>query len=228
MKPNTKNGISISPTEAGDLFWRKTKPLPLSTLTAPAPALARKLLGKVIVTDIDNQVTAGIITEVEAYLGDADPASHAYRGLTKRNKAMFEVGGTCYVYLSYGTHYCFNVVSGKSGHGQAVLIRAFQPIYNLTTMAKRRGIKLRKGKYPPKNLSDGPGKASQALGINLSHYGEDFRGQTLKIVNLGIVIPPASIKVTGRIGISRGEDLPLRFLAAESDEWVPSLNLVQC
>ena len=216
MKLSLKTEISTKPTKEGDQFWRKSKPVSLSIVTASAPILARKLLGKVIVTDVGQQVTAGIITEVEAYLGDSDPASHAYRGLTKRNKAMFDVGGTCYVYLSYGMHYCVNVVSGKSGHGEAVLIRAFQPIYNVTTMAKRRGINLSPDQRPPKNLSNGPGKVSQALGINLNHYGVDFRGPILKIVDLGIAIPPRSIEVTGRIGISKGQELPLRFVVSDS------------
>jgi DNA-3-methyladenine glycosylase len=217
--------LSITATNQRNQFWRQAKPLGARALTAEAPLLARQLLGCVIVTDINKVFTAGIITEVEAYLGSSDPASHAYKGQTERNKAMFSVGGTCYVYLSYGIHYCVNVVSGKAGDGQAVLIRAVKPLYNISAMAERRGIKLIEGQRLPRHLSDGPGKLCQALGINVTHCGERFTGPILKIVNAGIKVPSDTIKVTERIGISKGQDLPLRFVA--SSELEMSLDLIQ-
>ncbi|MCB0360779.1 MAG: DNA-3-methyladenine glycosylase, partial [Bdellovibrionales bacterium] len=103
-------------------------PLPTEFFLQKTEVVARKLLGKVLLRVLGESVLAARIVEVEAYLGSDDPASHAYRGPSKRNQSMFLAGGTCYVYLSYGVHYCMNVATGKPGVGEAVLLRALEPL----------------------------------------------------------------------------------------------------
>lgn len=165
--------------------------------------MARRLLGKVLVVRAEDGAAAGEIVEVEAYLGEADPASHAYRGLRPRNRSMFASGGTCYVYLSYGVNHCMNVVTGPAGIGQAVLLRALTPVVGVARMEERRG--------GAKGIANGPGKLTQALGIGLEFDGRDFFGDDLKIVDPGRRLPRGAIATSPRIGISKAADLPLRF-----------------
>ena len=146
----------------------------------------------------DGAVTSGRIIETEAYTAD-DPASHSFGGRTLRNEVMFGPPGRLYVYLSYGIHRCANVVTGAEDDGQAVLLRAFEPI---DEMLRRRG------RQP---LADGPGKLCQALGIDLGDNGVDLFGTgAIRILGDGVP-PPSRPRVGPRVGITKAVDVPWRF-----------------
>jgi len=165
--------------------------------------VARDLLGKIIVRLSGEGIAAGRIVETEAYLRD-DPSCHAFRGMTPRNRAMFGPPGHAYIYFTYGMHYCFNVVTAEEGAGEAVLIRALEPLEGISVMAKRRG---REG---IKDLCSGPGKLAQAMGISPELYGHDLAREPLLILE-GKNRPGEDVVITTRVGISSAKDLPLRF-----------------
>jgi DNA-3-methyladenine glycosylase len=173
-------------------------------------ALAKKLLGKKLCTNFNGQFTSGIITETEAYAGEIDKASHAFGGKkTERTKIMFEEGGTAYVYLCYGIHHLFNIVTNKKGIPHAILIRAIQPVDGIEIMMKRR----KKNKLD-KTFSGGPGTVSQALGIHVKHSGKNLFEKEIWVEETGIKIPSKEIIAGPRIGVDyAGEDakLPYRF-----------------
>jgi DNA-3-methyladenine glycosylase len=173
--------------------------------------IARDLIGKVIYTQIDNQLTAGIITETEAYAGVHDKASHAYNNRrTNRTEVMYREGGVSYIYLCYGVHYLFNFVTNHKDIPHAVLLRGIVPYTGLDIMKNRTG-KTSTGK----GLTDGPGKVTKALGLHIKHNGLDLSGNTVWVTNEGIKTNVAGIKVSPRIGVQyAGEDakLPYRFL----------------
>jgi DNA-3-methyladenine glycosylase len=182
--------------------------LPRSFYARPdVVAVSRELIGKVLVTRIGGKLTSGVITETEAYMGAVDRASHAYGGkVTPRNKIMYGEPGRAYVYLCYGIHHLFNVVTNKPGVAHAVLVRAVHPLEGLDVMLKRRKVK--------KLTTGGPGTLTQALGILTSHTGTDLLGDLITIEDRGIVAPPKSIVTGPRIGVDyAGEDalLPYRF-----------------
>jgi len=161
----------------------------------PARELAKNLLGK----KISFSGLSGIIVETEAYEGFNDPGSHIYKGITNRNKIMLEEGGTIYIYLCCGLYYMFNIVADKKDIPGAVLIRALEPLEGIEIMQKRRKNK--------KHLTDGPGKWTQAFGVNLDWNGkrieEDF--------SISLYKHKFDIVETTRIGIKDGADLKLRF-----------------
>lgn len=167
-----------------------------------APALLNKVL---VVGDC-----AGRIVEVEAYRSD-EPAAHTFRGRTARNGVMFGEAGHLYVYFSYGMHHCANVVTGGADDGQAVLLRAVVPVAGLDAMRRRRPIGT-----PDQRLADGPGKLCQALGLDLSHSGDDLcgvpQGRGPAWVGDDGVAPPVDPVVTSRVGITKAIELPWRFL----------------
>jgi DNA-3-methyladenine glycosylase len=172
--------------------------------------IAKDLLGKVLYTKINGQVTAGIITETEAYAGITDRASHAYGGRrTKRTEIMYSSGGSAYVYLCYGIHHLFNVVTNRKNIPHAVLIRAIGPFIGTEVILKRRGkVKLNE------KICSGPGTVSEGLGIKVSHAGTDLRGSVIWIEDKGIKIQERKIIKNPRIGVDyAGADalLPYRF-----------------
>ena len=170
--------------------------------------IARDLLGKTLCTDIDGSLCLAKITETEAYRGWGDKACHAHLGKTGRNQIMFESGGLAYVYLCYGIHHLFNVVTNKKGNADAVLIRAVEPLSNLEVMKERRGNL--KSQY---SLTAGPGNMSKALGIDKSHYGQLLTDNVIWIEQ-GDSIKTEDIIASPRVGIDyAGEDalLPWRF-----------------
>lgn len=179
--------------------------------------ISRNLLGKVLYTCIDNQVTAGKIVETEAYCGITDRASHAYPNRkTGRNAIMFEEGGVAYVYLVYGIHYMFNVVTSVKGIPNAVLIRALEPVEGLDTMLKRRK------KTHMNKITSGPGSLSLAMGINLNLYGHSLQSTKIWIDDPGIQVLTSDIVATNRIGVEyAAEDafLPWRFYL-RNNPWV--------
>jgi DNA-3-methyladenine glycosylase len=141
-----------------------------------------------------------VIVETEAYRPE-DPACHAYKGPTMRNRNIFGRPGIAYVYLSYGTHKLLNVVCEPEGAGSAVLIRALRPVEGKELMAERRGC--------PRNLCNGPGRLTQALGVDLTYDGQDLTSGDLTIWK---GTRPDGIVETTRIGITRGTELPWRYL----------------
>lgn len=169
--------------------------------------VARELLGKVLVTNIDGVLTSGVISETEAYAGAPDRASHAYGGkVTKRNAIMYGEPGLAYIYLCYGIHHLFNVVTDVPGVAHAVLVRAIHPLQGKETMLKRRMTKVL--------TTGGPGTLTQALGIRTAQNGTDLLGDLITIEDHGIVIPRKSIIIGPRIGVDfAGNDalLPYRF-----------------
>lgn len=172
--------------------------------------IAQKLLGKKLVTSIEGQLTSGFITETEAYRGADDRASHAFGfRRTARTEVMFGNGGTAYVYLCYGIHHLFNIVTNEPGVPNAVLIRAVKPEEGKDVMLKRRNmVKI------SQRLSSGPGTLSQALGIQTHMTGIDLIGDSIWLEE-GISVNPGKIKTTPRVGVDyAGEDakLPWRFL----------------
>lgn len=174
--------------------------------------IAKDLLGKVIYSHIDGKTCGGIITETEAYAGITDKASHAYGGKrSKRTEAMYADGGISYIYLCYGIHSLFNVVTNHKNIPHAVLIRAIKPIEGLTEMLLRR--------KKPKLKNDtciGPGKVSQALGLTVSANNLSLQSDIVWIEDHNISFNENQIKTGTRIGIDyAGEDasLPYRFWA---------------
>ena len=176
--------------------------------------IARELLGKVLCTNFDGLITKGIIVETEAYSGMDDRACHANgHRKTKRNKIMFAAGGHAYVYLCYGIHHLFNVVTNIEGMADAVLIRAVEPVDGLEAMMRRR--KLQK---VDRRLSAGPGMLSEALGIKTHHYGARLDGGDIWIED-GKEPENQQIVSTTRIGVGyAGEDAlkPWRFYIKEN------------
>lgn len=166
-------------------------------------SLAKNLLGKELVLETPDGIAAGIIVETEAYLFD-DKACHAYGGETTRNSPMFGQAGTAYIYLIYGIHHCFNIVSGKTGTGEAILIRALEPTQGIELMKKRRK------KEQKRDLCSGPGKLVQALGIEKSQNRLPLIKPPLYLKN---TLNAHQIHETTRIGIGKGKDehLPYRF-----------------
>jgi DNA-3-methyladenine glycosylase len=145
------------------------------------------------------------IVETEAYHQE-DPASHSYRGFTQRTAPMFEAGGRLYVYFTYGMHYCLNIVVGKKGVGEAVLIRAAEPVEGIEIMQANRGI------TDIRNLSSGPGKLAQALGIkDNSLSGKILNKSSILLEAPKLQVDPKNIVVAPRVGIKKAVELPWRF-----------------
>lgn len=176
-----------------------------------ARTVARELLGQVLVTELDGGRASGIIIETEAYLGGEDPASHAHRGPTGRNRAMFLQGGHAYVYFIYGMYYCFNVVTGLEGSGEAVLIRGVEPLEGIGMMQQRRKRPLRR----TSDIANGPGKLAIALGIGPELNGADLTVHPGIWIEGGAPLPDADVISTPRIGITKGVEHPWRWLRRE-------------
>ena len=175
--------------------------------------IARDLLGKIIVTNFDGQFTAGRIVETEAYNGAVDKASHAYGNRrTARTEVMFGEPGTAYVYLCYGIHHLFNVVTNKAGIPHAVLVRALEPIHGIDIMLYRT-----RKQVMDNTLTRGPGNVSKALGIFTSHTGLDLMESDVRIVQDQFKVKKSAIGITTRIGVDyAGPDafLPYRFIVS--------------
>lgn len=180
--------------------------------------VSRDLIGKVLCTRIGGAFTAGMITETEAYSGRNDRACHANNGLrTNRTEVMYRRGGTAYVYLCYGIHHLFNVVTNQEERADAVLVRAVKPLEGLDTMLERRGM----GRREPA-LTAGPGRLTQALGITTDFYGADLLGDTIWIENRQLLPTDTEITSDARVGVEyAGEHArrPWRFYPSGS-RWV--------
>lgn len=180
--------------------------------------IARELPGKFLITKFDGIVTGGMITEVEAYAGVTDRASHAFNNRrTARTEVMYAAGGTAYVYLCYGIHHLFNVVTNKTGIPHAILIRAIEPVEGISTMMKRR-----KKHLLDATLTAGPGALSEALGIHTQHTGMSLLNGNIWLEDRGVLIPEMKITETTRVGVAyAGTDalLPYRFYIT-GNKWV--------
>jgi len=185
--------------------------VPRSFFEQDAKSVARSILGKLIVRTLDGEQLVGRVTEVEAYLGLDDPAAHAFAGRTPRNAVLFGPPGFAYVYFIYGMHYCLNFSCEPEGQAGCVLVRALEPVAGVSTMARLRGVLASSN---AKLLTGGPGKLCQALAITRATVnGLDVTApeSPLQVADDGFV--PERIETTARIGISKAQDRPLRFLA---------------
>jgi DNA-3-methyladenine glycosylase len=172
-----------------------------SLLSGTSLEAAPLLLGRRLETRVGGATTAVALTAVEAYMGDDDPASHAFRGRTPRNGAMFEAPGTLYVYRSYGIHWCMNVTCGPEGVAMAVLLRGGVVLEGGATIEHRRGRS--------DHLTDGPGKLCQALGVTGDHDGTNVLDGP---VRLGERVLDGTVVTGPRIGISKAVERPWRFV----------------
>jgi DNA-3-methyladenine glycosylase len=185
---------------------RRAATLPVSFFDRPADVVARELLGALVVSRAGGVLTSARIVESEAYLGYRDPASHGYlHRRNDRNAALFGPPGSWYVYLSYGIHWCANLVCEAEGTASAVLLRALEPVEGVDRMRERRG------RVDDRELCSGPGKLCQALGIT-----RDLDGRMMPTAEV-VVLPatvalPFEVITTPRIGITRAADWPLRFM----------------
>jgi DNA-3-methyladenine glycosylase len=172
--------------------------------------IARELLGKIIQTNFDGCVTSGKIVETEAYIGITDRASHAWSGRrTARNEHMYAKAGTAYVYICYGIHQMFNIVTNRKEIPDAVLIRAVQPIKGVDVMMLRTGKR-----FSDATITKGPGNVAKALGINKIHSGENLLGTNISIFADINLVSEEQIGISKRVGVDyAGEDalLPFRF-----------------
>lgn len=175
------------------------KILPRTFYARNTVQVAKDLLGKTLVRKIGNKTMSGIISETEAYRHKDDPASHAFGGLTDRNKVMFGQVGIAYVYFTYGMHYCVNAVARSNSYDAgAVLIRSITPKNGIDVMIRNRKIE------SIKNLTNGPAKLTQAMKITKKQYGENLTKQSSLYITEGI--KPKKIKSNPRIGIKNGID----------------------
>jgi len=181
-------------------MWRKLR---REFYNRPTLKVAKELLGKYLIVNKDGTKLSGKIVEVEAYRGPYDPASHAYGGMTPRNKIMFGEPGHAYVYFTYGMYYCLNIITERKGFPAGVLIRALEPKDGIEMMKKRRK------KEKIEDLTSGPGKLCQAMGVNKRLYGADLVGKTIYIEDRGE--KAGKIISTNRIGIDEGKEKKWRF-----------------
>ena len=186
-----------------------TKKLNRKFYDRPTLKVARELLGKHLVVQKDGHLLSGKIVETEAYVGFKDPASHAYRGMTPRNEVMFGDPGYAYVYITYGMHHCLNLVTEREGHPAAVLIRAIEPADGVELMKKRRG------RQKLKDLTSGPAKLCQALGVDRKLNGADLCSEVIFVQDRGETT--GRIASSSRIGIKEGKDKNWRFFIENSE-----------
>lgn len=166
------------------------------------------MIGAILVSNLGGVVTSGRVVETEAYRGADDPASHAYRGKTKRTEVMFGEAGHAYVYFSYGFHYCLNVTTETQGSPGAVLIRALEPLAGVQIMRARRGV------ADVRQIANGPGKLTKAMGIGIALNGEDM------VVSKRLYLlegqPGGRIGTSPRIGVSVGQETRWRYFLTDS------------
>jgi DNA-3-methyladenine glycosylase len=187
--------------------------LPHSFYLQPTLKVAKELLGKLIVRNYRGARLVGRIVEVEAYRGSIDPASHAYKGQTKRNEVMFWEGGHLYVYFTYGMHFCANVVTQKEGIAEAVLIRGVEPVRGINIMRELRGMK-----PSEENLTNGPAKFCEAFGIRRKQNGVSLLGDEIYILSRK-KLNRTVMGVSTRVGIRTGTEKKWRFYLKEN-RWV--------
>lgn len=177
----------------------------------PTVEVARSLLGTVLLHRTDEGLLAGVIVEVEAYLGQDDPAAHSSAGRTARTRVIFGNPGHAYVYKIYGLHHCLNVVAEPGGTPGCVLVRAMEPVCGLDVMRSRRVAAQRADQ-----IASGPAKLTQAMGIGMEAYGADLLGEPLSI-RVPRKEPEVAVGTTKRIGIRKARELDLRFFIVDNE-----------
>lgn len=185
---------------------RRARVLPASFYDRPTEQVARDLLGAVLECTTPDGVASGRIVETEAYLGPDDPACHAVAGRTRRTWHLHGPPGIAYIYFVYGAHWCFNAVTREEGHGSAVLVRALEPVAGLALMRARRPAARN-----DLQLTNGPGKLCQALGIDGALDGVRLDRPPLRVL-AGDPVGDRDVEVTARIGVTQAADWPLRWL----------------
>jgi DNA-3-methyladenine glycosylase len=205
---------------AGSTAVDSRRALPRSFYQRDVAVVARAMLGTILEFNSPGGCTAGRVVETEAYLGPSDPASHAVVGLTDRTRDLFGRPGTSYVYFIYGVHWCFNAVAWRQGGGAAVLVRALEPLEGLPLMRARRwprrGPSVRASARRDRDLTNGPGKLCEALGIDRRQSGLSLQRLPL-ILRRGREIPDGDVLVSPRIGISRAVDSPYRYFVRNNE-----------
>lgn len=194
-------------------------PLARSFYLRPTLDVARDLLGRTLVCDLDGQRLTGRISEVEAYIGEDDLASHAARGLTARNRAMYGHGGLAYVYLIYGMHHCLNVVTEAEGFPAAVLIRGVQPLEGSAVMQANRAGR------PLRDLANGPARLCQALAIDRRLDGHDLTTGVGLWLEPGEPAPDSAVAATPRVNVGgdhRARTVPWRFVLRQEEPEGPT------
>jgi DNA-3-methyladenine glycosylase len=179
--------------------------LPKSFYDRDTVIVAREMLGTVLECRTADGIASGIIVETEAYIGEEDPACHAAAGRTRRTEPLYGAPGLSYVYFIYGVHWCFNAVTRGEGLPSAVLVRALQPVKGVSLMRERRGDRV-----SDVNLTNGPGKLCEALGITGALNAVSLQRGSL-VIRAGETGPQTDIVVSKRIGITKAADWPLRF-----------------
>ena len=177
----------------------------------PTVEVARSLLGTILLHRTSEGLLAGAIVEVEAYLGQDDPAAHSSAGRTARTRVIFGDPGHAYVYKIYGLHCCLNVVAEPGGAPGCVLIRALEPVCGIDAMRSRRVAARRADQ-----IASGPAKLTQAMGIGMEAYGADLLGEPLSI-RLPHKEPDVEVRTARRIGIRKARELDLRFFIADNE-----------
>ena len=186
------------------------QPLPRAFYARHVVQVARGLLGRLLVHETPHGVIAGRIVEVEAYRGAGDPASHAWRGTTPRNRVMFGEPGHAYVYFTYGMHHCVNVGAEPAGRAAAVLVRALEPVAGIELMIRARGA------VPLERLARGPGCVTRALGLTRAHDGLDLTRSPLWISDVSPQRAGHRVTSSPRIGIRLARERKWRFFFAGS------------
>jgi DNA-3-methyladenine glycosylase len=200
------------------------KPLPRAFFDRDPRRVARDLLGKLLIRRGPAEPRAGRIVEVEAYLAADDPAAHAFRGPTARNRVLFGPPGHAYVYFIYGNHYCLNVSCLGESEAGCVLIRALEPVSGMRAMARARGVPiaectvLEARPLALRKLTSGPGRLCDALGITRPRdNGKDLTARASDLIIADDRFRPRAIATTPRIGIVKAADRELRFVIAGSE-----------
>jgi DNA-3-methyladenine glycosylase len=212
--------LKIAPKGSAELTAAQLRQLPAvprEFFSRDPVTVGRALLGKLLIRREGRQLLAGRIVENEAYLGNKDPASHAYAGRTPRNAVLFGPPGHAYVYFIYGNHYCLNVSCMPEGQGEGVLFRAMEPVLGTEQMAAARGLAL-----PPsprltqlRLISSGPGNMAKAMGITrLRDNDKDLTSRRSDLWFADDGFRPDKIVATVRIGITKAVEQPLRFVIA--------------
>ena len=173
--------------------------------------VARELIGKKLIHRSAEGMTGGLIVEAEAYMGAVDAAAHSFKGRTKRTEIQYADGGRAYIYMIYGMHICFNVTANVVDVPEAVLIRALEPTDGIELMMRRRN------KKSPRELCNGPGKLTQAMGITIANYGVDLCGDEIFIETTDRAVEIDSARRVNVDYAGAAADFPWRFLLRGSD-----------
>jgi len=195
-------------------------PLPRDFYSRDPRLVSRDLLGKILLRRHRRKILAGRIVEVEAYLGQNDPAAHSACGRTPRNAALFGPPGHAYVYFIYGNHFCFNVSCLPDGEAGGILFRALEPVAGIEDMAEARGVSLSQesGKGDLRKLTSGPGRLAQALGITRERDNEkDLTSIRSDLIIVDDAFGHHRVEVTSRIGLTKAVAHPLRYIIAGNE-----------